>query len=480
MLNPELAKFTKQTGIKVKLEVIGWPDLLNRITAATASGQGPDVVNIGNTWSASLQATGALLPWSSQNFSAIGGESKFVSSAVGSTGAAGKPPAAVPLYSTAYALYYNKALFAQAGISGPPATWADLIADGKKLTHGSVYGLALEAGSIPENIHNAFIFAQQHGCSFFSPSGAPTYTLPGCVQGVQQFVNLMGTDKIVSPGDAEYDQNQSVSDFASGKAAMLMWQAAGANLKAHGMSTSQYGVAPVPVQSGVPGQGTNVDSMVAGINIAIFKDTHNLSAAEKFVQFMTSPAEQTILSKEYGSIPPVSAAQQNAAFATPELTVLKNVLATSAVAMPQVAGESQFEQLVGTAVKNLFADAVSGPGQRADGGAAALQRAAADDGISVGTSHTNPCPHPPGAFPSPGGRGRSSGHRPSSRARSASPDRPAIPAAAAGAALRAARPLGADGRGRAHQLQGADPAVPDPVGARAVGWPWQLQSRGRL
>src|SRR6202050_2692443 len=142
VLNPELAKCTKQPGIKVKREVIGSPALLSRIPAATASGQGPDVVNIGNTWSASLQATGALLPWSSQNFSAIGGESKVVSSAVGSTGATGKPPAAVPLYSTAYALYYNKALFAQAGITGPPATWADLIADGKKLTHGGVYGRA--------------------------------------------------------------------------------------------------------------------------------------------------------------------------------------------------------------------------------------------------------------------------------------------------------------------------------------------------
>ncbi|HXO47837.1 MAG TPA: hypothetical protein VN897_11225, partial [Mycobacterium sp.] len=32
VLNPELAKFTKQTGIKVKVEVIGWADLLNRIT----------------------------------------------------------------------------------------------------------------------------------------------------------------------------------------------------------------------------------------------------------------------------------------------------------------------------------------------------------------------------------------------------------------------------------------------------------------
>ena len=361
VLNPQLAKFTSQTGIKVKLEVIGWADLLNRITAATTSGQGPDVVNIGNTWSASLQVTGALLPWSSQDFTAIGGESKFVSSALGSTGATGKLPAAVPLYSVAYALYYNRALFAQAGIAGPPATWDELVADGKKLTHGSQYGLVLEGASTPENIHNAYIFAQQHGCSFFSSSGSPTFTGPGCVQGVQQYVNLMGADKIVSPGDAEYDQNQSISDFATGKVGMLMWQAAGANLKNHGMQPSQYGIAPVPVQSGAPGQGTNVDSMVAGINIAIFKDTHNLAAAEKFVQFMTSPAEQTILSKEYGSIPPVSAAQQNAAFATPELTVLKNVLATSAVAMPQVAGESQFEQLVGTAVKNLFADAVSGP-----------------------------------------------------------------------------------------------------------------------
>jgi len=360
VLNPELAKFQKQTGIKVKLEVIGWPDLLNRILAATTSGQGPDVVNIGNTWSASLQATGALLPWTSQAFSTIGGESQFVSSALGSTGEAGKPPAAVPLYSVAYALYYNKSLFQQAGIAGPPATWAELIADGQKLTHGSTYGLAIEGASTPENIHHAFVFAKQHGCNFFDAAGNPTFTLPGCVAGVQQFVNLMGADKIVSPGDAEYDQNQSVSDFADGKAAMLMWQAAGANLKAHGMSASQYGVAPVPVQSGTPGQGDNVDSMVAGINIAIFKNTKHLAAAEEFVKFMTSENEQTILNKTYGSIPSVSSALQNPAFSSPELSVIGNVLSTSAAALPQVPGEAQFETLVGAAIKNLFADAASG------------------------------------------------------------------------------------------------------------------------
>ncbi len=114
VLQPELDKFKKQTGITVKLEVVPWSDLLNRILTATTSGQGPDVLNIGNTWSASLQATGAFLPWSTANFAKIGGKDRFVDSALGSTGATGKDPAAVPLYSMAYALYYNKQIFADA------------------------------------------------------------------------------------------------------------------------------------------------------------------------------------------------------------------------------------------------------------------------------------------------------------------------------------------------------------------------------
>lgn len=119
ILTPELKKFEKETGIKVKLEVVPWADLLNRILAATSSGQGPDVLNIGNTWSASLQATGALLPWDEKNFEAIGGRDRFVDSAVASAGKAGEPPAAVPLYSLAYALYYNKKMFAEAGVEKP-------------------------------------------------------------------------------------------------------------------------------------------------------------------------------------------------------------------------------------------------------------------------------------------------------------------------------------------------------------------------
>ncbi|MFI6354612.1 ABC transporter substrate-binding protein [Streptomyces sp. NPDC050743] len=375
VLQPELDKFQKQTGIKVKLEVVPWSDLLNRILTATTSGQGPDVLNIGNTWSASLQATGALLPWDTKNFAKIGGKDRFVDSALGSTGAAGKDPAAVPLYSMAYALYYNKKIFADAGISKAPATWDELVADGKKIQAKGKSALGAEGSNLSENIHHVFVFAKQHGADFFTADGKPDFTNPKVVDAVKSYVDLMAKDKVIPTGDAEYAQNQSVSDFAKGKQAMLLWQSAAANLKSQGMSEDAYGIAPVPVISGTPGTGTQVNSMVAGINLAVFKNSHNLDGATKFVKFMTSDDEQKILNTAYSSIPPVKSAQSDAAFGAPATAVLKNTLATSAAALPQVASESQFETAVGTAVKDLFADAAAGRAVTTDSVKAALQKA---------------------------------------------------------------------------------------------------------
>ncbi|MFE3251924.1 ABC transporter substrate-binding protein [Streptomyces sp. NPDC059209] len=360
ILTPELKKFEKETGIKVELEVVPWSDLLTRILAATTSGQGPDVLNIGNTWSASLQATGALLPWDDKNFEAIGGRDRFVDSAVASAGAEGQPPAAVPLYSLAYALYYNKQMFADAGIDGPPATWDELVADGKKLSKDGKWALGAEGGNLSNNIHQVFALGQQHGADFFDASGKPTFTTDGNVAAVKQYVDFMAKDKIIAPGNAEYAQNQSLTDFAKGKTAMVLWQAAASTFASQGMKPEDWGAAPVPVPSGAPGADKQVNSMVAGINIAVFKNTKNVDGAKKFVKFMTSDAEQKLLNKTYGSIPPVAAAQADPAFAAPDLKVLRDTLANSAAPLPQVPEESQFETAVGTAVKDLWADAASG------------------------------------------------------------------------------------------------------------------------
>jgi multiple sugar transport system substrate-binding protein len=360
VLTPELNKFTQQTGIKVKLEVIGWADLLNRILAATTSGQGPDVLNIGNTWSASLQATGALMPWDDAAFAKIGGKDRWAPASIAAAGAAGKDPAAVPVYSMAYGLYYNKKMFADAGIANPPKTWDELVTDAKKLTKDGHYGLAVEGGNGSENIHHAFVLAKQRGSDWFDSSGKATFDTPANVAAVKQYVDFLGADGIAAKGDAEYAQNQTITDFATGKAAMMMWQSAATSIKSHGMSPDQYGVVPVPTQTaGATGDGA-VTSMVAGINLAVFQNSSHKDAATQLVKFLTSTPEQKILNSTYGSLPPVKEAQSDAAFQTPDLKVLSSVLSNSAAPLPQVANESQFETLVGTAVKNLFADAAAG------------------------------------------------------------------------------------------------------------------------
>jgi multiple sugar transport system substrate-binding protein len=360
ILTPELAKFTQQTGIKVNLEVVGWPDLLNRILAAATSGQGPDVLNIGNTWSSSLQATGALLPFDQATLDAVGGKDRFLTGSLSATGATGKDPAAVPLYSLAYGLYYNKKLFAAAGISKPPATWEELVADGKKLTGGGKWGLGVEGGNISENAHHAFAFSQQYGGNFFDSSGKPTFDAQGNVEGVKRYLDFMATDKIVNPSNAEYAANQTLSDFANGKTAMILWQAADNNLKSQGMSPDDYGVAPVPFLASPPTDGKHVNSMVAGINLAVFENTKHKDAALKFVKFMTGDAEQISLNKTYGSLPSVKTAYTDPAFQTPVVKTYQDILANTAAPLPAVPEEAQFETLVGTAMKTLFADIASG------------------------------------------------------------------------------------------------------------------------
>lgn len=272
----------------------------------------------------------------------------------------GEPPAAVPLYSLAYALYYNKAMFAEAGITAPPTTWDELVATGKKLSKDGKWGLGAEGANLSNNIHQAFVLGQQHGADFFDASGKATFTSDGAVAAVKQYIDLMAKDKIIAPGNAEYAQNQSLTDFAKGKTAMVLWQAAATTFAAQGMKPEDWGVAPVPVESGVPGTGKNTNSMVAGINMAVFKNSKNIDGAKKFVKFMTSDEEQKLLNKTYGAIPPVKAAQADAAFSAPDLKVLRDTLATSAAPLPQVPNESQFETAVGTAIKELWAEAAAG------------------------------------------------------------------------------------------------------------------------
>jgi multiple sugar transport system substrate-binding protein len=359
VLTPELAKFKKQTGITVKLEVIGWNDLQTRIQTAVTSGQAPDVVNIGNTWATSLQATGAFMPYGSSEMTAIGGASKFVKTALDTGGAPGQTVTSVPLYGLVYGLYYNKKMFADAGLT-PPTTWEEMVADGKKLTNPStgVNGIAIAAGSYTENAHFAFINSAQNNASLFDKAGKPTFTSAGVVDGIKRYLDLMQTDKVSPVSDAQYDNaTQSTSDFANGKAAMIINQNnADSSITAAGMSADQYGVVPFPAPSG----GKKVASFIAGINLSVFKNTKNKTGALEFVKFMTSAAEQGVLDKPYSALPVLKGVTPTFTSNATEAKTFSDIYNTMAQPLPLVPAEDQFESTVGKAMNALFATIATG------------------------------------------------------------------------------------------------------------------------
>ncbi|RAN76125.1 sugar-binding protein [Bacillus sp. SRB_336] len=357
VLTPELKKFQDQTGIKVNLEVIGWNDLQTRIQTAVTSGQAPDVLNIGNTWAASLQSTGAFMPFDSAAFTAIGGKDKFVKTAMDTGGVPGQDPTSVPLYGLAYGLYYNKAMFKDAGLT-PPTTWEEMVADAKKLTKGSVHGMTLAAGSYTENSHFAFIDAAQNGAEFFDSAGKPTFTSDGVVDGISRYLDLMQTDKVVDSGNAQYDNGtQAINDFANGKAAMVLSQNnANSSIASQGMKADQFGVVAFPAPQG----GKDIATMVAGINMSIFKNTKNKDAALQFVKFMTSEATQASLDKSFAALPVLAGVTPSFTTDSALAKTFEDIYANKSKPLPLVAAEDQFESTVGKAMNQMFAKVASG------------------------------------------------------------------------------------------------------------------------
>jgi multiple sugar transport system substrate-binding protein len=372
VLKPELEKFKAQTGVTVDVEVIPWDSLYNRILTAVSSGQGPDVLNIGNTWSASLQATGAFVKFDDANLAKVGGKEKFVATSLGATGAKGETPTSVPLYGQSYGLYYNTKMFKDAGIAAPPKTWDEFVADAKKLTKDTngdgktdQWGYTALGADIATNSHFAFFLGRQQGGSLFSDDGKPQFNSAEEVTAVKRLIDLMDVEKVVAPGNAEFVNTDSANNFAQGKSAMLIAQS-GSRSFMSSVKFSDYAIGEVPVLAPLPPNGKPIQTMVAGINISVFDNSKNKASAMELVKFLTSKDAQVTINKANGTLPVIAEGYTDAGAADPALQTFGTILKNNAEPMPQIPAEGQMETLLGGALKNLWAKAAIGPVTDAD------------------------------------------------------------------------------------------------------------------
>ncbi len=142
---PLLAGFEREhPGWKVRMEQLTWQSGLEKITAAVASGNVPDLCEMGSTWMPRMLASGQLTDWTA-------GVSDLRPALRGwELCATGDRVYGIPWLMGTRALFYNKTLFARAGLDStrPPETWDELreAATAIQRLGGDVRGYGVQAG----------------------------------------------------------------------------------------------------------------------------------------------------------------------------------------------------------------------------------------------------------------------------------------------------------------------------------------------
>lgn len=277
--------------IQVTMDVQPWDTIAQKLPAAWATGQGPDLAtpNFDPNVLSKYLATDSLLPLTTGEGANQVNANELAPAAVKAFTVKGKLYAA-PANIATLQLYYNKKEFAAAGIAAPPTTVADFQADAKRLTTGGNYGLSL---ADHETIQMWPVLQWLDGGDIVDAQGCAVINSPASVQNLTTWANLVVKDKIAPVGKTGAEADAL---FSAGKAAMEIngpWAASGFT-----SAGIDLGVAPIP--AGSAGSVT----LGSTVPIAISKATAHPKEAMEFLAWYTGKQAQTNFALASG-FPPV-------------------------------------------------------------------------------------------------------------------------------------------------------------------------------
>ncbi|WP_405767143.1 extracellular solute-binding protein [Streptomyces sp. NBC_01538] len=265
-------------------------------TAAGASGA-PDVLRSEVGWTPAFAKKGFLLPLDGTD--ALTDKAKFQPSLIEQATYESKTYG-VPIVTDTLALVYNKALFAKAGLTGAPKTWADLKT--AAATIKAKTGVDGYWGSTQAYYAQSFLYGEgtdtvDAAAKKITVDSAPAKKAYGTWLGL---FDGKGLHKADTTADA-YAHIQDA--FVTGKVAAIVqgpWEITNFYKGTAFKDKANLGVATVPAGSsgkaGAPTGGHNL-SVYAG------SDAAHQKAALKFVNFMTSAKSQTQIALKNSTLP---------------------------------------------------------------------------------------------------------------------------------------------------------------------------------
>jgi arabinogalactan oligomer/maltooligosaccharide transport system substrate-binding protein len=321
------AKYPK---IKVNYQNVDFTTVEQKFKTAAQSGKGaPDVIRTDVGLIPEYASLHYIAPL--DGTPALTGTSDFVAGPLNTTKYDGKSYA-VPSVTDTLGLLYNKDLFAKAGITAPPTTWDEMVADAAKVK-AKVPGVAGTYMNPDAYFLLPFLFGE--GADLADPAAKKvTVNSPAAVKAVTEAKKIYDTSSLKIDFANAYDNMQT--SFKTGKVAMLIqgpWSVGDDLTGPAFKGKDNLGYAPVP--AGSTGKAL---APTGGQDLAVYQGSRNLDAAYLFTQFMTSTASQEQIALKNGTLPTRTSAYTAAVLKSPQIAGFKPILDTARprVALPQV------------------------------------------------------------------------------------------------------------------------------------------------
>jgi multiple sugar transport system substrate-binding protein len=279
---------------KVSVTPVPWDGAHNKLAAAIAGQETPDVTMLGTTWVGEFAKTGALdvVPPDFVN------EADFFPGAW-ETGIVDGTSYSVPWYVETRLLYVNSSVAEKAGITEAPKTWAELTQAGKDMQAkgGAKQGIYLQPGQTGA-WQTVMPFVWQNGGDIYD---GQKFTLdsPQAVEALEYYKSfydsgLSSRDRLREGEQEPKLLSGEIGAFVSGPWHIGLLDELGGEGK--------YELWPMPSGSG------DFTSFIGGSNMAVFKNTENRDAAWKFVSYLMRPEVQVKWYQTVADLPAVQAA----------------------------------------------------------------------------------------------------------------------------------------------------------------------------
>ena len=303
-----VAPFEQKTGVKVKVELVGWDVQLDRIRNAAVSGEGPDVTQAGTTQVPFFAALGGFENLQDK-VSEIGGASAYApgiwktSQVEGQQGTWG-----VPWFTEARTIYYRKDALKAAGVD-PKTAFSSQAA--LKATLEKLKGVK-EIGGKPiapfggpgkkayDLVHNLMPWVWDSGGAELSDDNkTSTINSPQAVQGVKFATDLVG-EGLWDKSMLERDGQQVEDQFKGGRLAVFIggpWVLQSSKRADDDTwsdaARKNIGVAPMP-----GGESNKGFTFIGGSNLMMFKSSQHKDAAWALVKYLSDDQVQ----KDYAGL----------------------------------------------------------------------------------------------------------------------------------------------------------------------------------